>query len=290
MNTRQIDYILELAKTLNFNRAAENLFITQPTLTYQIKAVEEEIGFQIFLRNAGTGAALTSAGRQFCKALRNIREDLKFAIEQGQNVSARYDENLTIGIPFRSAVRFLPEIISKFESTHDKISVTPEFIPLASCGKFLKGQQDFLFAREEDMKHVPNIVVHKLFDDGIYLITRNDDPLAEKNLITMEDLRGKILMVGGGSQPELQTVQRRVINTLGIKYFNSNDRETTLINVAAGKGICLAPGFLNDHNNEFAWTPFDCEEKISCVICTHAGDDRKSVKDFLKIVKRFYKD
>ena len=45
MNTRQIDYILELAKTLNFNRAAENLFITQPTLTYQIKAVEEEIGF-----------------------------------------------------------------------------------------------------------------------------------------------------------------------------------------------------------------------------------------------------
>ena len=124
MNTRQIDYILELAKTLNFNRAAENLFITQPTLTYQIKAVEEEIGFQIFLRNAGTGAALTPAGRQFCKALRNIREDLKFAVEQGQNVSARYDENLTIGIPFRSAVRFLPEIISKFESTHEHKNIS----------------------------------------------------------------------------------------------------------------------------------------------------------------------
>ena len=37
MTTKQIEYILELAQTLNFNRAAENLYISQPTLTYQIR-------------------------------------------------------------------------------------------------------------------------------------------------------------------------------------------------------------------------------------------------------------
>jgi DNA-binding transcriptional LysR family regulator len=50
MTTKQIDYILELSQTLNFNRAAENMFISQPTLTYQIKLAEEEIGFNIFER------------------------------------------------------------------------------------------------------------------------------------------------------------------------------------------------------------------------------------------------
>ena len=43
MNTKQIDYVLEIAKTKNFNRAAENLFISQPALSYQIKLVENEI-------------------------------------------------------------------------------------------------------------------------------------------------------------------------------------------------------------------------------------------------------
>ena len=81
MDTRQIDYILELANVKNFNRASENLFISQPTLTYQIKLVEEEIKFQLFDRSP-KGAVLTPAGEQFCSTLRNIRDELKRAVEQ----------------------------------------------------------------------------------------------------------------------------------------------------------------------------------------------------------------
>ena len=47
MTTKQIDYCIELAHTLNFSRAAENMFVSQPTLTYQIKLLEEEVGFTI---------------------------------------------------------------------------------------------------------------------------------------------------------------------------------------------------------------------------------------------------
>ena len=59
----------------------------------------------------------------------------------------------------------------------------------------------------------------------------------------------------GGSPSALQKVQQRVIQAVGINYFNSADHDTTLINVAANLGICLAPGFLNDHNPDYAWTP-----------------------------------
>ncbi|MCR5230250.1 MAG: LysR family transcriptional regulator, partial [Solobacterium sp.] len=64
MNTKQIDCCIELARTLNFSRAADNLFISQPTLSYQIRLLEEEIGFALFERS-GKGASLTPAGAQF---------------------------------------------------------------------------------------------------------------------------------------------------------------------------------------------------------------------------------
>ena len=64
MNTKQINYCIELAHTLNFSRAAENLFVSQPSFSYQIRLLEEEVGFDIFERS-GKGASLTPAGTQF---------------------------------------------------------------------------------------------------------------------------------------------------------------------------------------------------------------------------------
>ena len=51
MTTKQMDCALELSHTLNFSRAAENLFISQPALTYQIQCLENEIGFRLFERS-----------------------------------------------------------------------------------------------------------------------------------------------------------------------------------------------------------------------------------------------
>ena len=253
MNLKQIDYILELSQTLNFNHAAENLFTSQPTLTYQVKAAEDEIGFQIFDRSS-KGVSLTPAGSQFCITLRSIRNELKKAIEQGQNFSSRYNEDISISLPYRSAVYFLPKAINEFSKTNPSVSVTPKFAQIGCIEQFLRGESDILFALAENMKRVPDIKVHSLFNSRIYLITQIEDPLAKKELITMNDLQGRTLMVGGGSPPALRSVQQRVINTIPISYFNSHDHDTTLTNIAAEKGICLAPGFLNDHNNEFAWT------------------------------------
>ncbi len=82
MNSKQIEYVLEAAKTNNFNRAAENLFVSQPTMTYQIKLLESEIGFPIFDRSP-KGAVLTMAGEQFVTTLQDVQNQIKKAVEQG---------------------------------------------------------------------------------------------------------------------------------------------------------------------------------------------------------------
>ncbi|MBR0486062.1 MAG: hypothetical protein IJJ69_15000 [Oscillospiraceae bacterium] len=95
-------------------------------------------------------------------------------------------------------------------------------------------------------------------------------------------------MVGGGSPPELRAVQQRLILSGNINYFNSPNHDTTLTNVAAKRGICLAPGFLNDHNGEFAWIPFNCEEKMPCALYTHKSDKRDFVLAFVKEAQEIY--
>lgn len=289
MTTKQIDYCIELAHTLNFSRAADNMFVSQPTFSYQIRLLEDEVGFAIFERS-GKGASLTPAGTQFVSFLTGMRQDLKRAVEQGQNFSAKYRDSISICMMVRQALYFLPEAMRMFAELEPNVQITPLFQYENSMESFLQNEADIVFALKEQTKQVAGIQVHDLFESRIYLIANRDDPLAGKNLIREEDLYGRTLMVGGGSPQALKTVQHRLINSGKIDYFNSADHDTTLTNVAAGRGVCLAPGFLNDHSGQFAWIPFDCKESFSCVLCTHKEDQRDSLKTFLDILKKLYSD
>lgn len=289
MTTKQIDYCIELAHTLNFSRGADNMFVSQPTFSYQIRLLEEEVGFTIFERS-GKGASLTPAGAQFVSFLTGMREDLKRAIEQGQNFSARYKDNISICMMVRQSLYFLPEAMRIFAEAQPDVQITPVFQYENSMETFLQNEADIVFALKEQTRQIPGIQVHDLFESRIYLIAGRDDPLAAKNLVREEDLYGRTLMVGGGSPLALKTVQHRLISSGKIEYFNSADHDTTLTNVAAGRGVCLAPGFLNDHSGQFAWVPFDCKESFSCVLCTHKEDRRDSLRSFLSILTKLYEN
>ena len=289
MNTKQMEYIIELAQTKNFNKAAENLFISQPTLTYQIKNAEDEIGFLIFDRSS-KGVSLTPAGEQFIISLINIVNDYKRAVDHGVNFSSKFQEDIRIAMPLRTSLFYLPDAIRKFMKEEPGISITPTFDLHHSKDSFLLGEQDILFSLELNMNHVPDVKKHHLFDSRIYLVCRNDDVLAKKKIIVTEDLKNRTLMVGGPSSAPLRRVQQHVVNTVHCDYFISHDHDTSLTNVAAGRALVLSPGYLNDYTNAFTWIPFDCVEVIPCALYTHLNDHRESTKKFLNTLLSVYKD
>ncbi len=289
MTTKQIDYCIELSRTLNFSRAADNQFVSQPTFSYQIRLLEEELGFALFERS-GRGAMLTPAGAQFVSFLTGLKEDLKRAIEQGQNFSAKYLDSISVCMSVRQSLYFLPEAMRLFAEQYPQVQIVPLFQYGGSMERFLANEADVVFALKEQTKQLPGVQVHELFASRVYLIAGRNDPLAARDMIREEDLYGRTLMVGGGSPPALKSVQHRLIATGKISYFNSPDHDTTLTNVAAGKGVCLAPGFLNDHSGQFAWIPFDCRESFSCVLCTHKADSRPSLQAFIGTLQKLYKD
>ena len=288
MNTKQMDYIIETAKTLNLSRAAENLFISQPALSYQIKVIEEEVGFAIFDR-VGKSIRLTPAGQQLVTSLQRISVDLQFAIEQAQNMGEIYTDSIKIGFASRSALYYLPQAMKLFEQMHPDVQIVPEIqAPNDSLTAFLHKELDLILLPKQEAQKLSNVVIHPLYISQIYLLCQQMDPLAQLDRATAQDLAGRTLLVNGGSSQTLRQVQQRVLSTVPIHYFNSPTHDFTLIQVASDKAICLSPGYLNDHSGAFAWIPFDCPESFDLVLVSHQDQLNPALANLIAILQELY--
>ena len=288
MNTKQMDYIIETAKTLNLSRAAENLFISQPALSYQIKVIEEEVGFAIFDR-VGKSIRLTPAGQQLVTSLQRISVDLQFAIEQAQNMGEIYTDSIKIGFASRSALYYLPEAMKLFEQMHPDVQIVPEIqAPNDSLTAFLHKELDLILLPKQEAQKLSKVVIHPLYMSQIYLLCQQTDPLAQLDRVTAQDLADRTLLVNGGSSQTLRQVQQRVLSTVPIHYFNSPTHDFTLIQVASDKAICLSPGYLNDHSGAFAWIPFDCPESFDLVLVSHQDQLNPALANLIAILQELY--
>lgn len=287
MTSKQIEMILAVSETLNFTKAADSLYVAQPTLTYHIQLAEEELRFKIFDRTQKS-VSLTPSGKAFVESLRRIYAEYKTSVEEAQNYSEKFTDDIVISLPYRSAIHVLPEVIKKMAKTSPSTLITPKFGWKNRLNDFLSGEVDVIFDDYEILKNLKGINIIHLYDSRIYLVCNKNDPLSKNDLIHTKDLKDRTLMVGGGSQRQLKAVQERVLNTLHLPFFNSNDHDTTLTNIAADKAIVLAPGFLHDRNDGFCWIPFDCRETIDCCLAVKSDDNRKCLKDFIDIVLSAY--
>lgn len=288
MNTKQMEYIIETAKTLNLTKAAENLYISQPSLSYQIKIIEEEVGFAIFDR-IGKSIRITPAGQQLVTSLQRIKTELQFAIEQAQNMGERYKNSIKIGFVSRSALFYLPEAIRQFDKMQATTQIIPEIQPTDTLiTAFLRKELDILLLSLDEAQKLHGVELHPLYTSHIYLLCQNSDPLAALDKVTSQDLAHRTLLINGGSTKTLRQVQQRVITSVPIHYYNSPTHDFTLIQVASGKAICLSPGYLNDHSNAFAWRPFDCPEHFNFVLVTHQGNHSASIQDLIALLQKLY--
>lgn len=288
MNSRQMTYLIETAKTLNLSRAAENLYISQPSLSYQIKTIEEEVGFAIFDR-IGKSIRLTPAGRELINSLSRISQELQFAIEQAQNMGERYQATIKLGFAIRTMLIHLPEAIKIFEERHPTVQIIPDIQPtIDTISSFMRRELDIILLPKEEARKLAGVNIYPLFTSHIYLLCLKSDPLAQKNIITPNDLAHRTLLVNGGSSQTLRQVQQRVMTRVPIHYYNSPTHDFTLIQVAAEKAICLSPGFLNDHSEQFAWIPFDCPESFDFVLVSHTDHSTPSIHALIEILQDLY--
>lgn len=110
---RHLRYFIAVAEELHFGRAAERLHIAQPPLSYQIRQLETEIGFQLF-RRTKRKVELTDAGQVFLEECQRIFQQLEQAIQTGQKTSRGEMGQLAIGFVSSAAYNVLPIALQHF--------------------------------------------------------------------------------------------------------------------------------------------------------------------------------
>ncbi len=119
---KYMDYALAVYEEKSFTKAAEKLFISQPSLSLTIKKLEDELGFSIFLRR-GKEVTLTPLGEKYINAVREIRkveDDFKTELEDTINLKKG---RLNIGSTTFIASYILPDIIKKFTEIYPGITI-----------------------------------------------------------------------------------------------------------------------------------------------------------------------
>ena len=190
MRLDYLRYFNHLAKVLNFTKAAEDLFVAQPTLSVAIKRMEQELGVKLFKRGKGSSRIeLTESGAAYYEyvslALNNLDTGLRVAREiQGEaNSLVRVGTVYSMqGINWSQAMQ---AFLSK-KSNPPKISIeqsySPEFI-----ARLRKGELDVVFAaRMDDLDDLNYIYV---WSQPLVLGVHKNHPLAKREKITLDDLK-----------------------------------------------------------------------------------------------------
>lgn len=228
MELRVLKYFLTVAREENITRAAETLFITQPTLSRQLAELEEELGTTLFVRGKKK-ITLTEDGmllRRRAAEMIELQEKIEW--EFGQS-----DENLSgvisIGAAETKAAELLPSLITSFREMYPDVTFDI-YSDIASHVKerIDRGLADIGLLVEPD--EIDKYEILKLgIDDRCGILMSAQSPLAEKPFVTIDDLKG--LPIVANKRPSIQSFYR---NALGEEYDRLNVIATfNLINNAA---------------------------------------------------------
>lgn len=149
INTQQLRYFMELAKCLNFTRAAANLYVAQPTLSQQIAELEAQLGVSLFVRNSRS-VSLTPSGEILYAALPTFGVQFQNVHQQMLATAAGFSGSLNIGF-LDAFVDSVPAIMRNFREQFPDVSVTPICTTQSELLKRLKnGTIDVAFSMTLD--------------------------------------------------------------------------------------------------------------------------------------------
>ena len=234
MELRLLRYFLTVAKEQSFTKAAEQLHITQPTLSRQMAALEDELGITLFLRN-GKRTTLTDEGillKRRALEILNLEEKTLKELKGNEDI---VEGTITIGCGEFAAVETLARICKTYKEKYPLVQISLHTATADTVYEMMKkGLVDIaLFLEPVDTEGLDYI---RIADCDHWCVgMRPDDPLAEKELIKKEDLFGKPLIL-----PERMNIQSELANWFGKDFSNLQIAFTS--NLGTNAGVMAANG------------------------------------------------
>ncbi len=239
---RQLEYLVALSDTRHFRRAAERCNTTQPTLSEQIKALEERLGAQLVERNR-SGILLTPIGAATADIARRMLRDAS----EIRSIAASGDTTLKgvlrLGLPSTIGPYLLPHVVPVLHRTYPELKLyVREELPQTLPRTLEEGGYDMVITplplRGEDLHTVD------LFREPLFLTVAADHVLAAKGRVEKADLQGQeVLTLGPGHQ--LHDVILALCDEFGARVrldYEGTSLDMVREMVITGLGITFMPG------------------------------------------------
>ncbi len=241
MEMHQLRYVVSVARTGNFSRAAEQCHVSQPSLSQQIQKLEEELGERLFDR-LKRHVKLTAVGENFVPRAARILEEVESASREARDVQGLVHGTVAIGVLPTIAPYLLPRVIAAFAKKYPGLEVVVQEETTAQLLKLAAAcELDFAIASLP----IPDerFVKETLFSEELFLAVPPGHRLAKRRGVAASDLEKErfILMKEGhclGDQV-LRFCNRRDFQPQ--VSLRSTQIETIKALVRAGLGISLIP-------------------------------------------------
>jgi DNA-binding transcriptional LysR family regulator len=196
MDFQQIKYFITAARCLNFSKAADQLFITQPALSRQIMSIENELNIQLFIR-IGHDLKLTPAARVLYAEFSQLYEHYETSVERANKAQRALTGRLSIGVLDGARVDdVFTNILSDFEKNYSEVELVLRYMNLNDLISGLyEGSIDvaFTFFFEVDNRRY---IEYKTVAESESVIAMNSaHPLAEKDYVRLGELENETFIL-----------------------------------------------------------------------------------------------
>ena len=245
MNEHQVQCFMQAATYLNFRKAADKLFITQPAMSYQIKSLEHELGVELFKR-VRNHVELTAAGEYFYRSLIPVTTSLARIVAETRALGSEGGRPLVLGwAPSLVGRSDVVRLCDAFKAAHPQDGVTLVVSDRTdSLTVLARGEADIVFTLAEDARLREGFEVVPLFEARRCCVVSREHPLANNTILTWDDLRTQaILLAPRSSYPAsygaLVDLAQSAIPERNLVFLE--DVTEIDLNVAAGNGVAIRP-------------------------------------------------
>jgi DNA-binding transcriptional LysR family regulator len=294
MELRHFRCFVALAEHLHFAHAAELLHVTQPGLSQQIKALEDELGVRLFDRRKRE-VFLTEAGSYF---LQEAQLTLKHA-ERAQAIAKRVARGQlgSLRIGYVSSVPFtgiLSQIAAEFRQHAPGLELLlEEMFGPEQLIKIAAGTLDAGIIRLPVEHELPHLETKVLIKERMVVAVKEDNPVARLEEIPVADLRNESFIVWKGIQPN--TLNGHLValaqkGNFALRLGQAAPTPAAMIAlVAGGAGVAFVPESLENMNlPSVCFRPLADLERISEVaVCYRSDETSLAVWKFLKMLNAF---
>ena len=266
MTLQQLKYVIEIANTGSMNEAAKKLFISQPSLSGAVKELENELGFDIFVRS-NRGIVITPDGEEFLGYARQVSD--QFNLLSDHYITKKNRHKFSVSMQHYSfAVKAFVEVVKRYGMDSFEFAVyETRTMEVIENVKNFKSELGVLYVNSFNEKVLHkilssnNLEFHELFTCDTFVYLWSGHPLAKKKEISMKDLQEyPVLSFDQGKDSSLFLAEEQLSTYDYSRVIKANDRATMLNLMVGLGGYTLCSGIISEELNGDAYAAIPLKE------------------------------